>query len=129
MSKQLKKVADSRDALLIKEAIESLSDTSSTTHLGDTIGELVKELREARTQQERGLQELTGAIKESNGVDLQPLVDKIEGLQQKPLDVVGIIKQVMEMSQKRESPSYTFEVERNHSGVLTKIKAIPDEEG
>lgn len=46
----------------------------------------------------------------------------------KPVDVVGIVKQVAELSKQEKKTSYTFEIERNHSGVLTSIKAVPDEE-
>ena len=50
MSKQYNKLADSSDALMIKEAIEKLSNVSLSPDIGDSIAELAKELREANVE-------------------------------------------------------------------------------
>lgn len=43
-----------------------------------------------------------------------------------PIDVEGIIRQVFELT-KKQPPKYTFNIERNHSGVLVGITATPEE--
>ena len=105
MTTQYKKIADSSDALMIKEAIERLSNVSITTDLGDSVAELVKELREARMQRERDCGEATPPP---------------------PLDVEGLVESIFKLTNKTEvKPTYTFKIERNHSGVLTGITATP----
>lgn len=107
MTTQYKKIADSSDALMIKEAIERLSNVSITTDLGDSIAELVKELREARMQRERDCGE---------AIPPPP-----------PLDVEGLVESIFKLTNKTEvKPTYTFKIERNHSGVLTGITATPE---
>jgi len=109
MTKQYKKIADSSDTLMIKEAIESLSNVSITTDLGDSIAELVKELREARIQRE-------SYCERAESVAPPP-----------PLDVEGLVESIFKLTNKTEvKPTYTFKIERNHSGVLTGITATPN---
>ena len=106
MTTQYKKVADSSDALMIKEAIERLSNVSLASDIGDRVGELVEELREARMQRER---------------------DCGEAIPPPPLDVEGLVESIFKLTNKTEvKPTYTFKIERNHSGVLTGITANPN---
>ncbi len=110
MTTQYKKLADSSDALLIKEAIDSLSNVSITTDLEAIIGELVKELREARIQREGETEKVV------QGLHTPP----------PPLDVEGLVEKVFKLTNKVEvRPTYNFSIERNHSGVLTGITATP----
>ena len=110
MATQYKKLADSSDALLIKEAIDSLSNVSITTDLEAIIGELVKELREARIQREGETEKVV------QGLHTPP----------PPLDVEGLVEKVFKLTNKVEvRPTYNFSIERNHSGVLTGITATP----
>lgn len=113
MTTQYKKVADSSDALMIKEAIERLSNVSLASDIGDRVGELVEELREARMQREREIEKMV------EGMSTPP----------PPLDVEGLIEQIFKLTNKVEvKPTYTFSIERNHSGVLTGITATPSGE-
>jgi len=123
MTKQYKKLADSSDALLIKEAIDSLSNVSLTTDLGAIIEELVKELREARIQREGELERLVEGIPQPTPLDIEALGEKIAAAMPSPADnTEGMIAAMATLTRK---PTYNFEIERNHSGVLVGIKATP----
>lgn len=110
MTTQYKKIADSSDALMIKEAIEKLSNVSIAPDIGDRVGELVEELREARMQREREIEKMV------EGMSTPP----------PPVDVKGLIEQIFKLTNKVEvKPTYTFQIERDGSGRLAGIKATP----
>jgi len=111
MATQYKKLADSSDALLIKEAIDSLSNVNLTTDIEATIGELVRELREARIQREG---------------EIEKVVQGLSHTPPPPLDVEGLVEKIFKLTNKVEvKPTYTFKIERNGSGTLTGIIATP----
>lgn len=71
----------------------------------------------------------------SEGVDVQALLEGMAKLipepapmpaPVEPVDIEGIIRQVFELT-KKQPPKYTFNIERNHSGVLVGITATPEE--
>lgn len=121
------KLGGSEEVVALRELTDTLSGGALTASLEASMKQLVVALQEAEKSRERGLQELTGAIKESSGgVDLQPLIDKMGAIQQKPLDVKGLLEGVAKLTQKETiPPTYQFEVERNHSGLLTGLRAVP----
>jgi (p)ppGpp synthase/HD superfamily hydrolase len=111
MTTQYKKIADSSDALMIKEAIENLSNARLSSEIGESIAELAKELREARMQREEEVQKM-----------VQGLTNKTPP----PIDVEGLVEKIFKLTNKTEvKPVYTFQIERDVSGRLSGIKAIP----
>ena len=111
MTKQYKKVADSSDALMIKEAIEKLSGVTLASDIGDRVGELVNELREARIQREG---------------EIEKMVEGMSTPPPPPLDVQGLVENLYKLTNKPEpKPTYSFKIERNSSGALVGITATP----
>ena len=119
------RLGGSEEVVALRELTDTLSGGALTASLEASMKQLVVALQEAEKSRERGLQELTGAIKESNGgVDLQPLIDKMGAMQQKPLDVKGLLEGIAKLTQKEtKPPEYVFEIERNYDGVLVGIRA------
>jgi len=109
MSKQYSKLADSSDALMIKEAIEKLSNVSLSPDIGDSIAELAKELREARIQREGEIEKMVQGLSTPPPPPAVDVKEIILGLQQANV----------------ERPSYQFKVQRDHNGVMIGIQATP----
>jgi hypothetical protein len=107
MNKQYSKIADSSDALMIKEAIEELSNAALGSDIRDSIAQLVNELREARIQRDREIEGLLKAV-------ATPAPE---------VDVKGIVLGLQQM--KPERPSYQFKIQRDHNGLLVGIQATP----
>jgi hypothetical protein len=108
MAKQYERLAGTEEALLLKEALEKLSNGSLSASLEGKVDMLLNELREARMQREREVELLI-----ENSSQAPP-----------PVDIPAIVEKICTMTNKA-TPTYSFTIERNHSGVLTGIKATP----
>lgn len=106
MTKQYERIAGTEESMILKEALEKLSEGSLSSSLEGKIDMLLNELREARMQREREVEMLI-----ANNTPPPP-----------PLDVQALIEKVYTLTNKTETkPEYHFQVERNHSGVLSGI--------
>ena len=111
MAKQYERLAGTEEALLLKEALEKLSNGSLSASLEGKVDMLLNELREARMQREREVELLV-----ENSSQAPP-----------PVDIPALVETICEMTNKTETkPTYSFKIERNHSGVLTGITATPE---
>ena len=153
--KKVEPKGPSQEAKMIVEAISSLptTDNKSLEDKLEVLTAELKKANEQRQEMLRASQESSKAFQEkvvaslgeianikleasqevSEPVDVEALLEGMAKLMPEPtplpapieqIDIEGIIKQVLEYS-KQEAPTYTFDIERNHSGVLTGITAIP----
>lgn len=153
--KKVEEEKPSADSLLLKEVLSDIASkpsidnkevfekiASSIEKAGQQQLEAYQKAQEAFLEQARAMVASVSNIKleasqeVSEPVDVEALLEGMAKLipepapmpaPVEPIDIEGIIKQVLEYS-KKEAPTYTFNIERNHSGVLVGITATPEGE-
>lgn len=121
-TKKYERIAGSEDTLILKEALERLSEGSLSSSLEGKVDMLLNELREARVQRERELEVIRESVKDN--VDIEAVINRVASIPRETLDVEGLVEKIYNLTNQR--PTYKFEVERNHSGVLVGITATPE---
>jgi hypothetical protein len=108
----------------IREGIESLVDQQRAS----------QEASKARSDQLASAIasiELNVSESSSEPLDVQPIVEALKSIKLQPqevpqIDVEGLVEKIFNLTNKEKpTPTYNFEIERNASGVLVGIKAIP----
>lgn len=116
--------------MLLKETLEKATAGSLSASLEATVEALLEELRLARGQKDKELQQMKDiflAIPKDT-VDIEAIITKVGELHTAaPIDLTGIIEKIGELGERGETAptSYSFEIERSHSGLLTGITAKP----
>ena len=153
--KKVEPKGPSQEAKMIVEAISSLPTTDNKS-LEDKLEVLTAELKKANEQRQemlRASQESSKAFQKevvaslgeianikleasqevSEPVDVEALLKGMAKLMPSPqevpqLDVEGLVEKVFNLTNREAVvPTYNFEIERNHSGLLVGIKATPVE--
>ena len=107
--------------LLLKETLEQVTNGSLSDSLGAKLDMLLEEMRQARVQKEGELEQMRQLLSATtrDDIDVEAIITKVVGLVSIPTpDVNSVVE-------KLSSPTYHFEIERSHSGLLTGITATP----
>lgn len=131
----------------ITEALQKIP-TSDNTAVASELS-MLRVAIEDMVQQQRASQEASMAFSEniasaiasiklevsessSEPLDVQPIVEALSKLTPAPpqeipqLDVEGLVEKIFQLTNiEKPTPTYNFEIERNHSGLLVGIKATP----
>ena len=146
------KFTPSGDTLLLKQALEDIASkpsidnkevfekiASSIEKAGQQQLEAYQKSQEALLEQARAMVASVSNIKleasqeVSEPVDVEALLEGMAKLMPSPqevpqLDIEGLVEKVFNLTNREAAvPTYNFEIERNHSGLLVGIKATPVE--
>lgn len=110
-TKKYERIAGTEDAMILKEALEKLSEGSLSSDLGDKLDMLLAELRETRIQREGEIKAILAAG--STRAEMPA-----------PLDVESLVAKIYNLTNTK--PAYRFTVERDTSGRLKGIVATPE---
>jgi len=139
----------------LSSALESLSSSMPTidnteivsglTAVKQALAELANQQRASQEASQSFYKEAIASLREvakikleasqevSEPVDVEALLEGMAKLMPSPqevpqLDVEGLVEKVFNLTSREAAvPTYNFEIERNHSGLLVGIKATPVE--
>jgi len=121
VTKKYERIAGTEESMILKEALEKLSEGSLSSALEGKMDSLLEELKLARSQKEEEigqLKELVVATKGVTGesVDIEATINRVASMHQ-PLNIDKLVERV------QEKPSYNFKIKRDSSGLLIGIEA------
>ena len=107
--------------LLLKETLEQITKGSLSESLSEKLDMVLAAMAKASDQRDEELRQVKQMLLDmpKDKVDVEAIITKVVGLVSMPTpDVNSVVE-------KLSSPTYHFEIERSHSGLLTGIVATP----
>ena len=124
-TKKYERIAGSEDAMILREALDRISQGSLSASLEAKVDSLLEEMGKARDGSENLLERLIEAF--SNKSDMpEGLMETLSQYTSSVQTMSADIKNLAEkMGVEKSTPTYSFKVERNASGLLVGITATP----